>query len=303
MTLEQLRIFVAVAEREHVTRAAEALHLTQSAVSGAIQALEDRHAINLFHRVGRRIQLTAEGRIFLAEAKVILAMVRSAENTLADLSGVRRGTLTIYASQTTASYWLPPHLVRFHERHPQIDLRLEVGNTVQCARAVVEGTADLGFIEGEVEEPLLLMDEIGTDRLMIVVGNEHPWSRHHPVSPTQLSESEWALREVGSGTRSSFEEALSAWGIALADLRVAMELPSNEAICTAVETGRLATAVSEYVGMNGVGMQRLVQVPLNLPARVLRMVRHRERRLSRAAKVMWQMVLSGKLREIDTAAR
>ncbi len=291
MTLEQLRIFLAVAEREHVTRAAEALHLTQSAVSGAIQALEERHAVNLFHRVGRGIQLSEEGRIFLAEARMILATVRSAENTLADLSGVRRGTLTIYASQTTASYWLPPHLVRFHEAYPQIDLRLEIGNTKQCARAVIEGTADLGFIEGTVDEPLLHMDEVGTDRLMVVVGNEHPWKQRPPTSPAQLKETEWALREAGSGTRSSFEEALAAWGVAPSDLRVAMELPSNEAICTAVESGRLATAVSEYVAINGVGLKRLVQVPFDLPARVLRVIRHHERRLSAAAEVMVKMVL------------
>jgi DNA-binding transcriptional LysR family regulator len=291
LTLEQLRIFLAVAEREHVTRAAKALNLTQSAVSGAIQALEERHAINLFHRVGRGIQLTEEGRIFLAEARTVLAMVRSAENTLADLSGVRRGTLTIYASQTTASYWLPPHLVRFHERHPQIDLRLEVGNTAQCARAVIEGTADLGFIEGAVDEPLLRMNEVGTDRLIVVVGNDHPWKHNPPASAAQLKETEWALREAGSGTRSSFEEALAAWGIAPSDLRVAMELPSNEAICTAVETGRLATAVSEYVGMNSVGMKRLVHVPFELPARVLRMIRHRERRPSRAAEAMSELIL------------
>lgn len=273
-----------------MTRAAEALRMTQSAVSGAIQALEERHAINLFHRVGRGIQLTEEGRVFLAEAKVILAMVRSAENTLADLTGVRRGTLTIYASQTTASYWLPPHLVRFHEQYPQIDLRLEIGNTAQCARAVIEGTADLGFIEGTIEEPLLRMDEVGTDRLMIVVGNDHPWTQQPPVRPAQLSETEWALREAGSGTRSSFEEALFSWGIAPADLRVAMELPSNEAICTAVETGTLATAVSEYVGKNGVGMKRLVHVPFDLPARVLRMIRHRERRPNRAAAAMSKII-------------
>ncbi len=292
MTLEQLRIFLAVAEREHVTRAAEALHLTQSAVSGAIQALEERHAVNLFHRVGRGIQLSEEGRIFLAEARMILASVRSAENTLAELSGVRRGTLTIYASQTTASYWLPPYLVRFHESYPGIDLRLEVGNTAQCARAVIEGTADLGFIEGTIDEPLLRLDEVGTDRLIVVVGNDHPWKQRPPTSPAQLKETEWALREAGSGTRSSFEEALAAWGVAPSDLRVAMEMPSNEAICTAVESGRLATAVSEYVAMNGVAMNRLVHVPFDLPARMLRMIRHPERRLSAAAGIMARLVLN-----------
>lgn len=290
MTLEQLRIFLAVAEREHVTRAAEALHMTQSAVSGAIHALEERHAINLFHRVGRGIQLTDEGRIFLAEAKAILGLVRNAENTLADLSGVRRGSLTIFASQTTASYWLPPYLVEFHKRYPEIDLRLEVGNTAQCARAVIEGAADIGFIEGVIDEPALRTAEIAKDRLMVVVGPEHEWTRNPPAGPGQLVEAEWALREAGSGTRSSFEEALKAWSIPPADLRIAMELPSNEAICTAVETGRLATAVSEYVSRSGVAAGRLVEIPFDFPARALSMITHRERRPSRASEVLSKLI-------------
>ena len=87
MTLEQLRLFVAVAEREHVTRAAAALHRTQSAVSAAIAGLEQQSGVILFHRVGRRIVLTEEGRQFLAEARAVLAQADAAERALADLAG------------------------------------------------------------------------------------------------------------------------------------------------------------------------------------------------------------------------
>ena len=190
MTFDQLRIFLAVAEREHVTRAAEALHLTQSAVSGAIHALEERHGVRLFHRVGRGIQLTEEGRVFLDEAKAIVALVRNAENTLADLSGVKRGALTIFASQTTASYWLPQHLVAFQGSYPGIDLRLEVGNTAQCAKAVLAGTADLGFIEGTVVEPSLQTETVARDRLVVVVGRGHPWAKSPPADPRELPNTE-----------------------------------------------------------------------------------------------------------------
>src|SRR5262249_10184228 len=113
MTLEQLRIFEAVAQREHVTRAAEALNLTQSAVSAAIAALEDRHAVALFSRVGRRIELTDAGRLFLDEASAVLARARAAELALSEIAGLERGALTIYASQTIASYSLPFRLVSF----------------------------------------------------------------------------------------------------------------------------------------------------------------------------------------------
>src|SRR5271166_5873830 len=99
MTLEQLRIFVAVAEREHMTRAAEVLRLTQSAVSGAIAALEARHSITLFNRVGRRIELTQDGRIFLEQARSVLRTADAAELSLLELRGLSRGVMTVHASQ------------------------------------------------------------------------------------------------------------------------------------------------------------------------------------------------------------
>jgi DNA-binding transcriptional LysR family regulator len=148
MTLEQLRVFVAVAERQHVTRAAASLNLTQSAASAAIAALEARHAAKLFHRVGRGIQLTEAGALFLVEARALLARAEAAELVLAELGGLKRGTLAVQASQTIASYWLPRHLVDFRRAHPGIDIRLAIGNTAQVLSAVNEGAADIGFVEG-----------------------------------------------------------------------------------------------------------------------------------------------------------
>ena len=148
MTLEQLRIFVAVAERQHVTQAARALNLAQSATSHAIAALETRHDTKLFNRVGRGIELTEAGHVFLASAKSILARVEAAELTLNEFGSLKRGTLAVQASQTIASYWLPRHLVAFRQAYPKIEIRLAIGNTAQVAAAVESGTAELGFVEG-----------------------------------------------------------------------------------------------------------------------------------------------------------
>ena len=153
MTLEQLRIFVAVAERQHVTRAAEALHLAQSAVSAAVSGLEGRHGAKLFHRVGRGIALTEAGGVFLVEAKAVLSRAAAAELALAELGGLKRGTLSVMASQTIASYWLPRHLVAFRRRYPGIDIRLAVGNTAQVAHAVQDGTADLASSRAPMPTP------------------------------------------------------------------------------------------------------------------------------------------------------
>lgn len=93
MTFEQLRIFIEVAEREHLTRAAEAIGLTPSAVSSAIKTLEAFYNVELFHRVGRSIELTESGRVFLGEAKATMARVRNAELILAEMGGLTRSTL------------------------------------------------------------------------------------------------------------------------------------------------------------------------------------------------------------------
>lgn len=292
MTLEQLRIFLAVAEREHVTRAAEALNLTQSTVSGAINALENRHDVKLFHRIGRRIELTEAGRILAEEAKAIVARVNAAEAAMADLSGTRRGTVTIFASQTIASYWLPQRLVRFYERFPQIELRLEVGNTAQCTKAVLAGDADLGFIEGTIDEPAVSVERIANDRLVVIVSHGHPWTSLPPTLPRDLDATEWVLREPGSGTRSSFEQAVRDLGLNPGSLRVPIELPSNEAICAAVEAGHLATAVSEMVAQAGVNAGRLRIMPLELPSREFSLIRHRERHRTRASDAFRALVVT-----------
>lgn len=301
MTLEQLRIFVAVAERQHVTRAAEALHLAQSAASAAIAALEARHGTKLFHRVGRGIELTEAGRLFLAEARSVLARAEMAELALAELAGLKRGVLLVQASQTIASYWLPRHLVAFRRAHPGIDIRLAIGNTAQVAAAVQQGTTDLGFVEGMVDDPMLESIPVARDLLVVVVGAEHPWVARGHIRPADLTESEWVLREPGSGTRSVFEAALEGFGIAPGALRIALELPSNESVRSAVEAGMGATAISASVAAPSLEAGLLHRVEIALPERDFHVLRHRERHHSRAADALLDLI--GAATRYDRALR
>lgn len=293
MTLDQLRIFVAVAERQHVTRAAEALNIVQSAVSAAVSGLEERHAVKLFHRVGRGIELTDAGRVFLEEARAVLARAEAAERVLADLSGLRRGSLRVHASQTIASHWLPRHLVAFRAAHPDITIRLAVGNTAEVARAVADGSAELGFVEGEVEDPVLASAAVAQDRLVLVVPAGHPFSARETLTAADLAGHPWVLREAGSGTRSAFEAALAAAGLALADVTVSLELPSNEAVLAAIEAGAGASVLSEAVVAGKLAAGALVAPPFPLPARTFRMLRHRERYRSRAADALLGLIRDG----------
>ncbi|HET9149566.1 MAG TPA: LysR substrate-binding domain-containing protein [Alphaproteobacteria bacterium] len=286
MTFDQLRIFVAVAEREHMTRAAEALGIAQSAVSAAVSSLEARHGVPLFHRVGRRIELTEAGRLFLVEAKAVLMRAETAERALQEFGTLQRGTLAVHASQTIASYWLPGHLVRFHRAYPQVDVRLAVGNTAQVAEAVKAGSAELGFVEGMVDDPALSEQTISGDRLVIVVGVEHPWAKRKRVEPADLAEAEWVVREPGSGTRSEFETALRLIGIKPRRLKIALELPSNEAVRSAVVAGAGVTAISELVVEALIRLGRMHKVGFDLPPRSFHVLRHRERYRSKAAQAL-----------------
>ena len=288
MTLERLRIFVAVAERDHVTAAARALNLTQSAVSNALAALEAEHQVRLFDRVGRGVALNATGRAFLPEAKAVLARAAAAEAALADLSALRRGRLAVFASQTIASYWLPRRLVAFHVAHPGIELDVQIGNTREVAQAVLNGDAEIGLVEGVVDAPALTQVQVGSDRLAVVVTPDHPWASAKRLSARDLIESSWVLREPGSGTRSSLEAALREAGVNPADLPVAMTLPANEAVLAAAEAGAGATALSESVARASVAAGRLVRAPFSLPERPFRLLRHSDRYRSRAGDAFVQ---------------
>jgi DNA-binding transcriptional LysR family regulator len=290
MTFEQLSIFVAVAERQHLTQAAAAIGLTPSAVSASIRNLEAYYGVELFHRVGRRIELTYEGKVFLDEASAVLARARAAALVLSDLGGLQRGELTVCASQTIASYWLPPVLMRFKSRHPGIDLKLTIGNTATVARAVLEGVAEIGFIEGEIDVPALSVHRVAEDAILIVVGPRHAWADGRPVAPGALSTgTSWVMREQGSGTRSAFEAAIAGHGVAAADLQVVLELPSNEAVMAAAREGGCATVVSGAVAEPMLRQGLLVPVNFALPCRDFALLRHKQRHRSRASAVLEEL--------------
>ncbi|MET0747854.1 MAG: LysR substrate-binding domain-containing protein [Rhizobium sp.] len=295
MTFEQLAIFVAVAEREHLTRAAEAIRLTPSAVSASIKNLEAFYGVELFHRVGRRIELTQTGRVFLAEARTTLARVRSAELLLSELGGLQRGELSLYASQTIASYWLPSVMMRFHQAYPGIELNLTIGNSRMVADAVIEGQADLGLVEGEIDAPLLSSVVVAQDALVVVVAPGHPWADGRPLDARQLmADSGWVMREKGSGTRSAFEAAIDDLAPSLPPMQIALVLPSNEAVLSAVQAGYCAAAISNAAA--GLYLQQglLVKAGFDLPTRNFRLLRHKQRHASQASMVLEQMCRDGR---------
>lgn len=205
MTLDQLNIFVEVAVRGHVTRAAEALGMSQSAASAAITSLETTYQIRLFDRVGRGIRLSEAGQIFLREARAVLDRASLAQSVLKDLSG-NPGPVTIAASQTIAAYWLPRRLAAFHAANPRVRFNVVIHNTNEVETAVAEGEANVGLVEGPTEHSSLVRQQIDHDQMVLVVASGQPPLPLTKKGRIDLRAVNWVIRETGSGTRRGLED-------------------------------------------------------------------------------------------------
>lgn len=250
MTLDQLRIFLAVAEHMHFSRAADALYITQPAVSAAIQNLEEQYGVKLFHRIARHIEITEAGKLLQGEAQKILDQVALTERGLRELNNLQRGELKLGSSLTIGNYWLPEKISQFHRQYPNISVDCTLANTEEICEGTATGLFDLGLVEGEVQASLksVLEEEIvGSDRLQLVVGKSHPWFERTEVTLTELYTTAWVMRESGSGTQQRFEQALQHWGIERSQLNVILVLSSGEMEKAVVESGVSAAVMSELM--------------------------------------------------------
>ena len=286
MTLDQLRIFLEVAERGHVTRAAEALGMSQSAASAAIASLEAGFQIKLFDRVGRGIQLTDTGRIFLREARAVLDRASMARSVLQDLAGHPAGPVAVAASQTIATYWLPRRLAAFQAANPHVRLNVVIRNTNEVENAVVEGEVNIGLVEGPTQHPALIRQQIDRDQIVLVVASDQPPLPVDARGRLDLRAITWVIREAGSGTRRALEDLAVRERLSLDDLNISLVLPSNEAVREAIEAGAGATIISRHVVASAIAAGRLIEIPIELPQREYALVRHRERHATLAQEAL-----------------
>jgi DNA-binding transcriptional LysR family regulator len=250
MTLDQLRVFLVVAEHLHFTRAADALYITQPAVSAAIHNLETEYGVKLFHRIGRHIEITEAGKLLQIEAPKILAQVALTERALRELNNLQRGELKIGSSLTIGNYWLPEKISQFQRSYPKINVSCTLANTEEICQGTATGKFDLGLIEGEVKPNLkniLQQEPIGSDRLLIVVGKSHPWFSREQIKLRELTQTDWIMRESGSGTQQRLEEAFGNWGIDCQQLKTTLILNTGEMIKAILEDSQAAAGMSELM--------------------------------------------------------
>ena len=237
MTDRRLQVFHAVAGTSSFTRAAEALHMTQPAVTHQVRQLEEELGTRLFDRANNRIALTEAGEEVRAYASRILGLYADMQESVKALTGERTGLVTLGASTTVAEYMLPELLGEFRRHFPEVRIRLRVANTDAVVAMVADSAIDLGVVEGAVEDGRLLVEECRRDELQVVVPPDHPLAARDTVTPADLLPWPILFREDGSGTRSVIERYLESHGIDAARLDRPFELGSTEAIKGAVRAG------------------------------------------------------------------
>ena len=259
-TLRQLEVFLAVARHQSISRAGEDLAMSQSAVSGALSDLEKQFDLQLFDRIGKRLQLSALGRALRARAQALYEQAAELEQALARQGDV--GLVRVGATLTIGNYVTVPLIARFIQHNPGAQVQLEVANTREIARKVANFEIDVGLIEGELSHPELEVTPWRDDELVVFCSPHHPLAGLAQLTDAHLRAAPWIVREPGSGTRQAFERAMH--GI-LSELHIALELQHTEGIKSAVEQGLGLGCVSRIAVAEAFRLGQLA--PCEVPGR------------------------------------
>jgi DNA-binding transcriptional LysR family regulator len=226
VTLHQLRIFDTLAQHMSITRTAEVLHLTPPAVSIQVKQLAEAAGQPLLEQVGKKLYLTAAGKVVASTCRDVSARMERLVQELAAIQGLEKGTLSV-AILTTAKYFVPQLLGKLSERHPGIEVSLFVGNRKSILDRLAHNQDDL-YIVGQPPEHLgVVTIPFASNPLVAIAHPQHPLAAKKKISPKRLAQEPFIAREFGSGTRLSCEAFFHRHNTTP---RVRMELGSNGAI-------------------------------------------------------------------------
>jgi LysR family transcriptional regulator, low CO2-responsive transcriptional regulator len=259
MTIRQLEVFLAIAHAQSFSRAAERIHLSQPTLSEHMKELEEELGVSLFIRHSRSVSLTEPGRVFEDYATRVVATLAAGRHAIAELDGLKRGSLVVGASTTPGTYVLPARIAKFREQYPGITVALRIANSRAVQERVRDGEVDLAVIGGHVLGPSERCVAAGIlDELELIVPPDHP-VKAASLTPAKLGRERLLIREEGSATRQATERALREAGVTL---RPAMELDHTETIKRAVMAGLGVAFVSRYAVEDEVRSGRLRVLPV-----------------------------------------
>jgi DNA-binding transcriptional LysR family regulator len=265
MADRRLQVFHTVARLLSFTKAAESLHMTQPAVTFQVRQLEEYFNTRLFDRTHNRISLTNAGKRVYEYADEIFDLYAKMENAVRDMTGEISGILIIGASTTIAEYMLPSLLGDFKRKYPDINVHLKVSNSDGIVSMVENNDIDLGVVEAPVMNKNLVVENCRNDRLVAIVPPQHELASQRKVKLKDLMDHAYIAREEGSGTREVIHGYLANVGMKPADIHVAMELGSPEAIKGAVDAGMGVSIVSEVTIHKELQLGTLVALELDPP--------------------------------------
>lgn len=259
-TLRQLQVFLATAHHENISRAAQSLSMSQSAASSALAELENQYDIQLFDRIGKRLQLNALGHALRPQAEALLQQAQDLDLALRQHAAT--GQIKIGATLTIGNYLAVNIMAQFMRENPLAKVELQVANTATIAACIHNFELDLGLIEGELHDSELEVTPWRDDELVVFCSPRHPLAKKRSLSDADLLGATWILRETGSGTRQTFDRALHGL---LPQLNVLLELQHTEAIKRAVEAD-LGIGCLSKVALED-AFRRGTFVPLRVPHR------------------------------------
>lgn len=215
MELRHLQHFLAVAEEQNFTRAALRVHIVQSALSTSIRALEDELQAKLFIRGARQVRLTPAGRAFLATAREALRVIDAGRETIADIEGLRSGSLSLGTVHSLPAFLdLPSLVARYHAINPGIEVRLRQGDAASLLEQLQDGRLDLAFLPLLDPPEGIVTTVIACEDMVVATTPDHPVAGRHGVPLRELLNYPFVDFEVGWGTRPLIDRAFAQAGIA-----------------------------------------------------------------------------------------
>lgn len=300
LNLHLLRMFATVVRTGSFSRAAEALHVSQPAISKGVADFELQIGSRLLDRVPKGVRPTREGHALMRHAEALFATERAAEEEMRSFRNLGEGSLRIGASTTIASYMIAEYLGIFHNAYPNIDLHIISANTREIADLTIGHEVDIALVEGPIKDENLTVKPWQTDAMELIVGAHHSFATAMmPIDPHAIATETLIVREPGSGSREVVTKALADHGI---EPRRTLEIGSTEAIKQAVAGGLGISIVSTAAVTDQTAQGRLKIIPM----RDLKIQRRLWQlkipgRLDAPAAVVFEQLLNGKSANLAVA--
>ncbi|MBM4340448.1 MAG: LysR family transcriptional regulator [Deltaproteobacteria bacterium] len=289
MNFHQLKSFYFAVKYGSLSAAADALYITQPAVTKQIQQLQATYGVKLLNRFGKKMVPTDAGEVLFDFADKIFQFESQAEESLRDFQQRKSGRLRIHASESFGAYYLPFIINLFRKKYPKIRISVNIFPNQEIVENTVKLENDMGFISYPIEHKKLLAQEILEDRLVLIVPSTHPLAKKRLLEPRQLDGQSIVMHERGSASREIVDGFIKRHNISVS---IPLELSNNEAIKRAVEEGIGLSLISEHVVKEEVKRKKLKSVPLIDPALIRKfyLIYHKEKYLSQPFQMFISMV-------------